>query len=164
MKLRSLACAIAFGCTALLASHAHAGSGSFNILSYNVAETPTAYNGSSDAHSKVISCYIRQFNIVNVQEDFLWHAALYDTCDNHPYRTPTSGTAGIGDGLNTLSSFAFDDLDRVTWTNRADSDALTPKGSRWSASACPKASISTSIICTPSPAPRRPTSPTASPT
>jgi hypothetical protein len=87
MKLRSLACAIAFGCTALLASHAHAGSGSFNILSYNVAETPTAYNGSSDAHSKVISCYIRQFNIVNVQEDFLWHAALYDTCDNHPYRT-----------------------------------------------------------------------------
>jgi len=128
MKLRSLACAIAFGCTALLAGHAHAGSGSFNILSYNVAETPTAYNGSSDAHSKVISCYIRPFNIVNVQEDFLWHAALYDICDNHPYRTPTSGTAGIGDGLNTLSSFAFDDLDRVTWINRADSDALTPKG------------------------------------
>lgn len=128
MTLRSLAHAIAFGCATLLANQVHAGSGSFNILSYNVAETPTAYNGSSDAHSKVISCYIRQFNIVNVQEDFLWHAALYDTCDNHPYRTPTSGTAGIGDGLNTLSSFSFDDLDRVTWTNRADSDALTPKG------------------------------------
>ncbi|UFZ07127.1 ricin-type beta-trefoil lectin domain protein [Bradyrhizobium ontarionense] len=128
MTLRSLAGAIALGCAGLLASPLHAANGTFNTLSYNVAETPTAYNGGSNAHSRVISCYLRQFGIANVQEDFLWHAALYDTCDNHPYRTPTSGTAGIGDGLNTLSTYWFDDLDRVTWTQRADSDALTPKG------------------------------------
>ncbi|CAL79964.1 conserved hypothetical protein; putative signal peptide; Ricin-type beta-trefoil lectin domain [Bradyrhizobium sp. ORS 278] len=128
MKIRFLASALAFGCSALLGSPLQAASGTFNTLTYNVAETPTAYNGGSDAHSKLISCYLRQFGIVNVQEDFLWHAALYDTCDDHPYRTPTSGTAGIGDGLNTLSRYGFDDLDRVTWDKRADSDALTPKG------------------------------------
>ncbi|WP_315739644.1 jacalin-like lectin [Bradyrhizobium sp. SZCCHNR1093] len=128
MTLRLWAGAIALGCASLLGSALHAADGTFSTLTYNVAETPTAYNGGSDAHSRVISCYLRQFGIVNVQEDFLWHAALYDTCDNHPYRTPTSGTAGIGDGMNTLSTYAFDDLDRVTWTKRADSDALTPKG------------------------------------
>ena len=128
MNLRHLARAIAFGCATLLCGHAEAGSGTFNTLTYNIAGTPTAYNGYSSTNTALISCYVKTFNIVNVQEDFLWHATLYDTCDNHPYRTPTSGTAGIGDGLNTLSSFWFDDLDRVTWTNRADSDALTPKG------------------------------------
>jgi len=128
MNLRDLARAIAFGGATLLCGHAEAGSGAFNTLTYNIAGTPTAYNGFSNTNTAFISCYVKPFGIVNVQEDFLWHATLYDTCDNHPYRTPTSGTAGIGDGLNTLSSFWFDDLDRVTWTNRADSDALTPKG------------------------------------
>ncbi|CCE12076.1 conserved exported hypothetical protein [Bradyrhizobium sp. STM 3843] len=128
MKLHHLACAIAFGGAMLISSQSYAGSGSFSTLSYNIAGTPTAYNGWDNTHTQIISCYVKPFDIVNVQEDFLWHAALYDTCDNHPYRTPTSGTAGIGDGLNTMSSFWFDDLDRVTWTNRADSDALTPKG------------------------------------
>jgi hypothetical protein len=128
MKLRMRLHAFVLGTAALLAGHANAGSGTFNTLTYNIAGTPTAYNGYSTTNTALISCYVKPFNIVNVQEDFLWHATLYDTCDNHPYRTPTSGTAGIGDGLNTLSSFWFDDLDRVTWTNRADSDALTPKG------------------------------------
>jgi hypothetical protein len=128
MKLRMRLHAFVLGTAALLAGHANAGSGTFNTLTYNIAGTPTAYNGYSTTNTALISCYVKPFSIVNVQEDFLWHATLYDTCDNHPYRTPTSGTAGIGDGLNTLSSFWFDDLDRVTWTNRADSDALTPKG------------------------------------
>jgi hypothetical protein len=128
MNLRHLARAIAFGCATLLCGHAEAGSGTFNTLTYNIAGTPTAYNGFSSTNTALLSCYVKPFNIVNVQEDFPWHAMLYDTCDKHPCRTPTSGTAGIGDGLNTLSSFRFDDLDRVTWTNRADSDALTPKG------------------------------------
>jgi hypothetical protein len=128
MKLRTQLRALLFGTAVVLSSQANAGSGTFSTLTYNIAGTPTAYNGYSTTNTAIISCYVKPFSIVNVQEDFLWHATLYDTCDNHPYRTPTSGTAGIGDGLNTLSSFWFDDLDRVTWTNRADSDALTPKG------------------------------------
>ncbi|WP_315728153.1 MULTISPECIES: jacalin-like lectin [unclassified Bradyrhizobium] len=128
MKLHHLAYAIAFG-GALLSGQSHAGGGSFNTLSYNIAGIPFEYSGANATlHTPIISCYVKPFAIVNVQEDFNWHADLYNDCDNHLYRTPTSGGIGFGDGLNTLSNFPFDDLDRVTWTNRADADALTPKG------------------------------------
>ncbi len=49
------------------------------------------------------------YDIVNVQEDFNYHAALYAD-DHHPYRTATSGGAGFGDGLNTLSDHPFEDF------------------------------------------------------
>jgi hypothetical protein len=114
---------------AVFGSPAQASSGSFSTLSYNVAGIPFEYSGANATlHTPIISCYIKPFSIVNVQEDFNWHADLYNDCDNHLYRTPTTGGIGIGDGINTLSNFPFDDLDRVTWTNRADADALTPKG------------------------------------
>jgi len=129
MKLHHLAYTIAFGGAMLLSAQSDAGSGSFNTLSYNIAGIPFEYSGANATlHTPIISCYVKPFAIVNVQEDFNWHADLYNDCDNHLYRTPTSGGIGIGDGLNTLSNFPFDDLDRVTWTNRADADALTPKG------------------------------------
>ncbi len=62
-----------------------------------------------------------------MQEDFNYHAALY-AGDNHPYRTPTSGGAAIGDGLNTLSNYPFNDLTRVKWDKCNGTDCLTPKG------------------------------------
>lgn len=67
------------------------------------------------------------YDIVNVQEDFNYHAALY-AGDNHPYRTATSGGAAIGDGLNTLSDYAFEDFERVRWNNCTGTNCLTPKG------------------------------------
>jgi hypothetical protein len=39
---------------------------------------------------------------------------LYEN-DNHPYRTPTSGGVPIGSGLNTLSNYQFEGLQRVKW-------------------------------------------------
>ena len=54
--------------------------------------------------------------------------------DNHPYRTATSGGAGTGSGLNTMSVFPFsDDIDRVHWTDNSSTDGnnLTPKGFTW---------------------------------
>jgi jacalin-like lectin domain-containing protein/ricin-type beta-trefoil lectin protein len=128
MRLQGFLAALMMGC-AVIGSPAKAATGSFSTLSYNVAGIPFEYSGANATlHTPIISCYIRPFGIVNVQEDFNWHADLYNDCDNHLYRTPTSGGIGIGDGINTLSNFPFDDLDRVTWTNRADADALTPKG------------------------------------
>ena len=66
-----------------------------------------------------------------MQEDFNYHAALY-AADTHPYRTPTSGGAGIGSGLNTVADFTYDgdDFERVRWNScQFDSgDCLTPKG------------------------------------
>ena len=74
---------------------------------------------------------LRPYDVVNVQEDFNYHSYLY-AADTHPYRTATSGGAGIGDGLNTLSNDAYDadDFERDRWNScQLDSgDCLTPKG------------------------------------
>jgi hypothetical protein len=64
------------------------------------------------------------------REHFNYHAYIYAT-DDHPYRTATSGGAGIGSGLNTLSNFDWIDFAREKWGTCSDasgSDCLTPKG------------------------------------
>ncbi|HEX5276057.1 MAG TPA: ricin-type beta-trefoil lectin domain protein [Fluviicoccus sp.] len=111
--------------------HALAASGSFSTFTYNVAGLPeilSSATSSRQAATEQISCYIRQFDVVNVQEDFNYHAALYDSCDDHAYRSPTSGGAGIGSGLNTLSRFPYMDWERVKWAQANGVDVLTPKG------------------------------------
>lgn len=63
-------------------------------------------------------------------QDFNYHAYIYET-DDHPYRTPTSGGAAIGSGLNTLSNFDWINFSRVKWdecSNASGADCLTPKG------------------------------------
>jgi endonuclease/exonuclease/phosphatase family metal-dependent hydrolase len=114
--------------------HAEPGAtGSFSILSYNVGGLPGIISSSDPAvYTPLISPLLNLYDMVNVQEDFNYHAALYASA-NHPYKTPTTGGAGIGSGLNTLSVFPMSDLTRVTWNDRygifdSGSDQLTPKG------------------------------------
>ncbi|OKK07614.1 endonuclease [Streptomyces sp. CB03234] len=103
-------------------------SGTFSVLTYNVAGLPEGLSSGNPAtNTPLISPRLAAYDIVNVQEDFNYHAALY-AGDDHPYRTPTSGGAGIGDGLNTLSDHAFEDFQRVDWNDCAGTDCLTPKG------------------------------------
>ncbi|KAG6835962.1 hypothetical protein H0H93_012828 [Arthromyces matolae] len=105
-------------------------SGSFSLLTYNVAGLPELLSsGNPVVDTPLISPRLKPYNIINVQEDFNYHADLYAS-DTHAYRTPTSGGAGIGSGLNTLSDFPYYDLDRVKWNDcDIDSgDCLTPKG------------------------------------
>ncbi|KAF9561132.1 hypothetical protein CPC08DRAFT_689282 [Agrocybe pediades] len=105
-------------------------SGNFSILSYNVAGLPELLSSGDPAtNTPLISSRLKPYNIINVQEDFNYHAALYAS-DTHAYRTPTSGGAGLGSGLNTLSDFPYTDLDRVKWDacNLNSGDCLTPKG------------------------------------
>ena len=103
--------------------------GTFNILSYNVAGLPAILSSSDPTkNTAYISCLIRGYDVVQVQEDFNYHATLYDSCDNHLYRSPTSGGVPFGSGLNQLSNFPYSDFERITWTNRVGPDALTPKG------------------------------------
>jgi endonuclease/exonuclease/phosphatase family metal-dependent hydrolase len=121
--------ALALG--ALASAEARAASGTFTTLTYNVAGLPQGISSApSDRQSatELMSCYVKDFDIVNVQEDFNYHAALYDTCDDHPYRTPTSGGAALGSGLNTLSRFPTMDFERVRWNACNGVDCLTPKG------------------------------------
>ena len=113
--------------------------GSFSVLSYNVDGLPQIFQdgrnpgGNPALYTPYIGAKVIPYDIVNVQEDFNSHAALY-AADTHPYRTATSGGAGVGSGLNTMSNFPFsDDIDRVTWTNRSldEANSLTPKGFTW---------------------------------
>ncbi|MFD3613731.1 jacalin-like lectin [Streptomyces sp. NPDC058676] len=107
---------------------AAATTGSFNVLTYNVAGLPEGLSsGNPEKNTPLISPRLASYDIVNVQEDFNYHAALY-AGDNHPYRTATSGGAAIGDGLNTLSDVPFEDFERVKWKNCTGTNCLTPKG------------------------------------
>ncbi|MFC4507491.1 MULTISPECIES: jacalin-like lectin [Streptomyces] len=122
------------GLTAAASPASAAGSGSFSVLTYNVAGLPEWLSSAStprDTSTTEIGRRIAPYDIVNVQEDFNYHAYLYST-DTHPYRTATSGGAGIGSGLNTVSDHAWDgdDFERVGWNDcQIDSgDCLTPKG------------------------------------
>ncbi|MEV0537403.1 endonuclease [Kitasatospora sp. NPDC050463] len=108
--------------------------GSLSVLTYNVAGLPQVLSSAStdrQSSTTAIGQRLVPYDLVNVQEDFNYHAALY-AADAHPYRTPTSGGAGIGSGLNTLSRLAYDtdDFERVKWNDcQLDSgDCLTPKG------------------------------------
>jgi endonuclease/exonuclease/phosphatase family metal-dependent hydrolase len=103
--------------------------GTFSTLTYNVAGLLEPFSSANpSANTPIISCMVRDYDIVAVQEDFNYHAALYDSCDDHPYRSSTSGGMGVGSGLNMLSRFSYTDFDRTTWRDRSGSDAWTPKG------------------------------------
>ncbi|MEU5311658.1 jacalin-like lectin [Streptomyces sp. NPDC021562] len=122
------------GLTATATPAAAAGSGTFSVLTYNVAGLPQGLSSAPtprDPSTTEIGRRIAPYDIVNVEEDFNYHAYLYAT-DTHPYRTATSGGAGIGSGLNTVSNYAWDgdDFERVGWNScQIDSgDCLTPKG------------------------------------
>ncbi|MEU1177834.1 jacalin-like lectin [Streptomyces sp. NPDC005820] len=114
---------------------AAADSGTFSVLSYNVAGLPEALSSAPtprQSSTTTIGGRIAPYDIVHVQEDFNYHAYLYAADTAHTYRTPTSGGAGIGSGLNTLSKISYDtdDFERVGWNScQLDSgDCLTPKG------------------------------------
>lgn len=105
--------------------------GSFSVLTYNVAGLPQILSSAStprDSSTAMIGRLINVYDIVHVQEDFNYHAFLYDYGNQHPYRSSTSGGAGIGDGLNSLSYYSMTDFTRVTWNTRINENALTPKG------------------------------------
>lgn len=139
---RLLACltaaAITCGGLVVTASPAAAAdplSGSFTTLTYNVAGLPASISSAStprDSSTSAIGHRIAPYDIVHVEEDFNYHSYLYAADTAHAHRTPTSGGARIGSGLNTLSKMPYDedDFERVHWNScQIDSgDCLTPKG------------------------------------
>lgn len=137
---RLLAClttaaAVLGGLTAAAPSAAAADSGTFSVLTYNVAGLPEAISSAPtprESSTTTIGQRIAPYDIVHAQEDFNYHAYLYAADTAHAYRTATSGGAGIGSGLNSLSKIAYDedDFERVGWNTctYGSGDCLTPKG------------------------------------
>ncbi|WYZ43429.1 hypothetical protein EsH8_VI_001128 [Colletotrichum jinshuiense] len=112
-------------------------SGDITVLAMNVAGLPEILQsndvpGDKTTNSRSIGTYFSKYNydIINVQEDFNYHAYIYET-DTHPYRTATSGGVPFGSGLNTLSNYDWSEFERVKWStcsNASGADCLTPKG------------------------------------
>lgn len=107
---------------------------SFTLMSCNVAGLPAIISsGDPAANSVELGKRLGGWDVVNVQEDFNYHAQLYSQ-NTHAFRTPTSGGVPFGSGLNTLSKYAFSnitDLERVKWSTCStfdSADCLTPKG------------------------------------
>ncbi|MEU5668190.1 jacalin-like lectin [Streptomyces longwoodensis] len=131
----SAAAAALGGLTLAAPPAAAADSGIFSVLTYNVAGLPEGLSSAPTPRgpsTTAIGQRIAPYDVVHVQEDFNYHAALYAADTAHPYRTPTSGGAGIGSGLNTLARIPYDQdaFERVRWDScQLDSgDCLTPKG------------------------------------
>lgn len=111
-------------------SLAQALSGSFTVMTYNVAGLPEPFSGGKPAtNTPLISQRLAPYNVINVQEDFNYHDKLYAQ-DKHVHRTGTSGPIPFGSGLNTLSDFPIVQQKRVTWDDCYinSADCLTPKG------------------------------------
>jgi hypothetical protein len=102
--------------------------GKFNVITFNVAGLPAILNGNEVPGDKTINTarmgqLLTQYNIslINVQEDFNFHATLYAN-DKHPYRTATSGGVPFGSGLNTLSNYEFTAFERVKWATCSNTE------------------------------------------
>ncbi|KAI1351914.1 endonuclease/Exonuclease/phosphatase [Xylaria sp. FL0043] len=128
----SVAMAVVLGTPARAAT-----SGSFNVLSMNVAGLPAILNSNDVPGDKATNAGLigskfaaLGYDLIHVQEDFNYHAYLY-AADTHPYRTATSGGVPFGSGLNTLANYDWIDYTRVKWDTCSDAsefDCLTPKG------------------------------------
>ena len=88
--------------------------GQFSVLTFNVHGFPEFVQGITEAEMKRVSQLIESWDvdIAGIQEDWVTHEELMSnlTTATYPYRTdhfcgtPTS----LGDGLATISGFAFD--------------------------------------------------------
>lgn len=132
----SLSWAVALALPCLSEAAAAKKTGEFNVLSMNVAGIPAFLNpngvpGDKKTNSRTIGSKLAEFghDVVHLQEDFNYHAYIYET-DDHPHRTATTGGVIIGSGLNTVANYPWDLFDRVTWDDCGinEADCLTPKG------------------------------------
>jgi endonuclease/exonuclease/phosphatase family metal-dependent hydrolase len=107
----------------------------FTLLTYNVAGLPQGISGSDPEHNiPLISPLLNDYDVVLVQEDFVYHEQLVTDVDFMHQTAPSSSQGSIGDGLNIFSSeWPLDAVTRIPWDDcygRFDSgsDCLTPKG------------------------------------
>jgi endonuclease/exonuclease/phosphatase family metal-dependent hydrolase len=108
-------------------------SGTFSVLTYNVAGLPEGLSGSHPlVYTSKISPGLNAFDMVLVQEDFAYHKNLKSKAD-HAYISEPGRAGALGDGLARFSNFPFGQVEHVPWkecygTLRYNNDCLTRKG------------------------------------
>lgn len=114
---------------------AMSGSGTFSVLTYNIAGLPEIISSAKTKRAPSIAQIgkrLNRFDIVHVQEDFNYNDFLYYHGNLHAFRTQTKGGVPFGDGLNTLSKYPVHSVRRIPWNNCTGADCLTPKGFTYS--------------------------------
>jgi len=108
-------------------------SGTFSVLTYNVAGLP---EGISQSHPLIytskISEKINAFDLVMAQEDFFYSKQLRSKSE-HAYYQGRSRAGILGDGLSRFSVFPIGEAEHVAWdechgTLWYANDCLTKKG------------------------------------
>jgi hypothetical protein len=110
-------------------------SGSFKLLTYNVAGLPQALSSSSpQQNTPQISPKLNDYHVVLAQEDF-WYHGLLEKDTTHPHRsTPLVGySTFMNDGLNRFSIYPFLSMTRIKWSDcngftGGSNDCLASKG------------------------------------
>ena len=111
-----------------------ASSGTFSVLTYNVAGLPQGISGGNPiVNTPLISPKLNAFDLVYVQEDFTYHTQLISAVTHSFKSTPLSTGGALGDGLNRLARYQFSGFTRTAWTAcygtfDSGSDCLTKKG------------------------------------
>jgi len=88
-----------------------------SILSYNVAGLPAGISSSEpDVNTPIISPLLNDYDIVLVQEDFIYHRDLSRDAE-HTFHSEEKelGEKLVNDGLNRFSQYAFGELTRFPW-------------------------------------------------
>lgn len=93
--------------------------GVFDALTYNVAGLPQGISSSDPAsYTPMISPLLNAFDLVLVQEDFVYHRDLKRDSEHLYESEPKDPIARImADGLNRFSDFPFDTLYREQWAD-----------------------------------------------
>lgn len=101
--------------------------GDFSFLTYNVSGLPFPFSGAAlprITNTLEIGSRLNGFDVVNVQEDIAYHPFLIAATDFPDRTAPSVPTwawpVGVpfSDGLNSLSSYYVESLDRQAWSTR----------------------------------------------
>lgn len=95
----------------------------FTLLTYNVAGLPHWLSASRPhAHAALLSPRLNRYDIVLLQEDFVYHKGVTDQAQHAHRSTPNYPRvrrphllAMLGDGLNRLSRYPVERFERVPW-------------------------------------------------
>lgn len=110
-----------------------AASGSFSVLTYNIAGLPEPLSGSRPIQNTAhIGQGANAYDLALVQEDFAYHHLLMETA-RHPHSSASDKEGAVGDGLGRLSIFPFGTVTHYNWVEchgylKGASDCWTEKG------------------------------------
>lgn len=113
--------------------------GTFSVLSYDISGMPFPLSGAvypRITSTVEIGSRINGFDVVNVQEDIGYHPFLIAAAQFPDQTAPSVPTwawpvgAPFSDGLNSLSAYYIESLDRQSWTTRPE--LLNPGGFTYS--------------------------------